>query len=580
MNDDLLKLQLKRIFTSRAGFLAIATLVSFAAAAVALQESSPQSSAAVYRGELMEDMANPAIAPTETIASIFDLPEKYRKKLLAPLTDLQKKPTLQERLARMERDRRDRSFLSPYWNNLGGLTRFNYHNLFPSQGLGLGGETALAGQTREKTEDKPARDRNAQTSASTHTETALLAQRNRPLNLTPTDVIALALAAEPEVKQTYLEWVAQHRDRATVESPSSSKAARESEPRWRTTTFFELGENLTIEIPTEAEINALPLNTTESKQVVSINPATVTTEQLIEDIQRLNFHANLENTVNNAIFAYRNLWIHQERAKIEQRALTTAKAIVERDKNLIETGKIKQSDRATGQEWVAYLEARLNEANKAADRAKGDLLNILQLDPNLPVAAIENLEIAVPEMNGEALQKFMFANRPDYLLSRLKVERAKLAFVRAENDRQLLDLEAHSGDNLEQKENQKAKTKTLEPESERSRIAAIEAQNNITNLEETLIFELNARLEDIAQTWQEMEVAKQARWLAERNLEIELGQHTFGHTDLLTLAQWQNECIKARNAELNAKVNYLNAIAQLDHAIGNTLNTWKIEFKI
>ncbi|MDY6781682.1 MAG: hypothetical protein SW833_03865 [Cyanobacteriota bacterium] len=584
MNYDLLKLRLKRLLASRAGFLALATLISFAAAAVALQEPSPPSSSSASKGEakIEEEVGEDAIASEEVSSSIFDLPQKYREKLLAPLNRPKKKPTLQERLAQMERDRRDISPLSTNRSRTSSRELFNYRNLFSSRSAAQGTKTTSNGQTQEKTQEKLIQKPSSPAAVSTHSEEALLGKRNRSLSITPVDAIALALAAESEAKQTYLEWVARHRNSGGEEGNSARASSQRSGRHFRTSTIFELGNNLALKIPTSGEnnnrgniqMNAFAPEASRRKESLLGSTENLTQEQLSEEIQRLNSQKTVEDAVTNAIFAYRNLLVYQEKVKIEQRALTTAKAIVERDKSLIETGKLSQSERATGQEWVAYREARLNEANKAADGARAALLSLLQIDPNLQVLAVENLEINSPKIEGERLQQFMFERHPDYLLSQLAVQQAQLSFDKAESERQSSNFDRRS-ENLA--DNQKQEDKTLEVENESSGIDAIEARDRLVSLEETLNSRLNARLQDVVQSWDAIEAAKQARSVAEKNLEVELGQRALGQSELLTLVEWQNEGIQARNAELNAKVNYLNAIAKLDRAIGNTLNTWKIE---
>jgi outer membrane protein TolC len=65
--------------------------------------------------------------------------------------------------------------------------------------------------------------------------------------------------------------------------------------------------------------------------------------------------------------------------------------------------------------------------------------------------------------------------------------------------------------------------------------------------------------------------------LSERQLEIERQKQRLGRGDgIFELVRLQNELVDARNAELNATIDYLNALTRLDQSLGTTLDTWQV----
>jgi outer membrane protein TolC len=74
-----------------------------------------------------------------------------------------------------------------------------------------------------------------------------------------------------------------------------------------------------------------------------------------------------------------------------------------------------------------------------------------------------------------------------------------------------------------------------------------------------------------------VQLAQQARELSERQLEIEREKQRLGRgSGVFEIVSLQNSLVEARNAELNATIEYLNALTLLDQTVGTTLDTWQV----
>ncbi|MET0114033.1 MAG: TolC family protein, partial [Limnospira maxima] len=62
----------------------------------------------------------------------------------------------------------------------------------------------------------------------------------------------------------------------------------------------------------------------------------------------------------------------------------------------------------------------------------------------------------------------------------------------------------------------------------------------------------------------------------ELNNEEEKIRLGVGNTSVVDLVRFQDDLVNAQNAELNAKIDYLNSLTELDRILGTTLERWDI----
>ena len=85
---------------------------------------------------------------------------------------------------------------------------------------------------------------------------------------------------------------------------------------------------------------------------------------------------------------------------------------------------------------------------------------------------------------------------------------------------------------------------------------------------------MTKNLQDIELNFKKVELSRQATKLAELQLsnEVEKIKLGFQGRRLLDLVDFQSKLNEAQNNELNAKIEYLNALTNLDKSLGITLD--------
>ena len=81
---------------------------------------------------------------------------------------------------------------------------------------------------------------------------------------------------------------------------------------------------------------------------------------------------------------------------------------------------------------------------------------------------------------------------------------------------------------------------------------------------------------DVEVGLRQIELARQALALAEEKIEIERSKLQQGLSSTYQLIQFEEDLVRAQNAEVDALVDYENALTALDRTLGTTLETWGI----
>ncbi|MFP4007506.1 MAG: TolC family protein, partial [Spirulinaceae cyanobacterium] len=433
-----------------------------------------------------------------------------------------------------------------------------------------------------------------------------------PLNLTLSDAIALTLANNRDIKNAYLERIAQRADLAVAENVFTPRLTPRVEGVItgtgndninQTTELLQLGANVAIKMPTGAEFGAQWQANAQSRggsgqgvsltftqpllrnAGVAVNTADVNIARLQAQFDVLDLRSTLSNTITETILAYRAVVQAQEQVKIQESALENAKRLFERDRALVEAGRIARVALVQSEARVARVEVDLVAARNNLEQTYLQLINLLDIDPQTPIIAIEQPTVEPPELNPEELREFMFANQPRLQQIQLAQQQAELALLKAEDNRRWnLDFQARYGETRDRRSDlraglvasQELGDRTRESEFQRSQVRLQQAQNNSIELQESLEIQLENRLRDVQLQYEQVQLALQALELAEQDLEIAQELRRLGRGNIREVIDLQQQLVNARNAELNAKISYLNARSRLDQTIGNTLNTWGV----
>jgi len=447
--------------------------------------------------------------------------------------------------------------------------------------------------------------------------------------LTLRNIVVLALENNTDIKNSYLERIAQKEYLAVAESTFSPKITpnisvqivrNEVGSHVANTGNFGLAAGIEIKIPTGCNftfswgtndpnllnsLDYIPTGNTFGQNFqlsftqpllkgagVKINQVPVAIAQRNEDGYIEDLKLTLINKITETSPAYRKLLQAQEQMKIQEDSLRKAKDILEINLALIQAGRIAPVDRFQSEAAVANQELSLLEAENQLESARLALVNLLNIDRNLKVVAVESLMAQPRLLDAEKLMQLALENRPDYVRSRLNQKIAELKLLQAEDNRRWnLDFNVNYGGNyntVSPELTQVSAGLTLkhtlgdrvpERDFQRSRINLLQAENSMENSRENLKVEVKNQIREVGFNFRQVGAAQEARQLSEQNLGIAQEKLKLGKSTIFEIVSLQNSLLSARNRELTAIINYLNALTLLDKTLGSTLDTWQVRIE-
>ena len=441
-------------------------------------------------------------------------------------------------------------------------------------------------------------------------------QEVRQLQLTLSDVVVLALENNRNIKNAYLERISQRQDLAVAEdefvpnfTPEVSfSVGRLESDRVTTDSNLGVGATVSVRIPTGGELsfswetNAQTSNLDDDglEQDLSlsfsqpllrgagiqVNRAPIEIARLTEQINILELELILSDTITDALVAYRELLRAQRQLEIEERSLELAQENLEITRVLIEAGEIAPVDIIQSETAVANQQVSLLTAQNNLEARRLELLDILDIENNRNIVSAEIPTAQSVALNLNTLKQLAFENRPDYLQAQLTREVTQLALLQAEDNKgwdlnlitTLNDVgndfsDLRAGLNLRREFGDL----TREQQFQRARVNRLQAENTFENLTDSLEIQVTDRIRNVNLLFSQVERAQQARALSERQLEIEREKQRLGRGDgIFQFVRLQEDLVAARTAELNATIDYLTALTQLDQTLGTTLDTWQV----
>ncbi|MGL4502313.1 MAG: TolC family protein, partial [Planktothrix sp.] len=443
------------------------------------------------------------------------------------------------------------------------------------------------------------------------------------VELTLNDVIILGLENNRTIKNQYLERIIQRQDLIVAEDKFNPDFTPSLSINWRDTrqgnstlmsNGLELSAGLVIKIPTGGELNMAWVgqrqqenNSGSERDVLRQNLALTFTQPLLrgagakvnradieiaritENINLLDLKSTLINKITEVIIFYRSVLQAQEQVKIDSQTLENAKKTVETTEFLIDAGRIARADLIAVQAQVAAQEIALLSSRNNLKQRRLDLLDLLDIDEDVNIIASANLEIQPPTLDIDRIRQSSLEHQPSYLKAKLALENAKTQLVIDENKRRWnIDLKTvvrHDPapniiDNRTELSAGLTFSKTLgdrsiERDFQRSRVNVLKAETDLKETMQNVNTEVTKNLQDIELNFKQVELSRRATKLAELQLSNEVEKIKLGFPGLriLDLVDFQSKLNEAQNNELNAKIDYLNALTNLEKNLGITLDT-------
>ena len=446
------------------------------------------------------------------------------------------------------------------------------------------------------------------------------------VELTLNDVIILGLENNRTIKNQYLERIVQRQDLIVAEDKFNPNFTPNLSINWSDITQgnstvmsngLRLSAGLVIKIPTGGELNMSWVGQRQQQNSQGsggsdrdvlrqnleltfkqpllrgagqrVNRADIEIARITETINLLDLKSTLIDKTTEIIISYRRVLQAQEEVKIDLQALENAKKTVENTQFLIDAGRIAKAELITVQSQVADQEIALLSSRNNLRQRRLDLLELLDIDEDVNIIASQNLEIQPPTLDIDRIRQSILEHQPSYLKAKLNLENAKTQLVIDENKRRWnIDLETvvrhdpapYANNNKTQLSagltfSKALGDRSIERDFQRSRVDVLKLENDLKETIQKVNTEVTKNLQDIELNFKKVELSRRATKLAELQLsnEVEKIKLGFQGRRLLDLVDFQSKLNEAQNNELNAKIDYLNALTNLEKNLGITLDT-------
>ena len=395
--------------------------------------------------------------------------------------------------------------------------------------------------------------------------------------------------------------LAEDRYRPTARLGASSRAARDDTPT------TDLSAETSLRVPTGGRItlrwskpvdggpDASDTYTVGFSQPLlrgrgAVDTAPLRRARLDEEGRVLAFRDTIVGVVDSTIRAWRGLTRAARELEIGEAALGRAQRQLEVNQALIRVGDMAPREILQSEADIANRELALVQARNGLTAANFALIDILDLESSVRVrpleAEAEAVERAVPGVE-EAIATAL-RNRLGYRRALLEAQAAKIGLEVAENERLWdlsfqVDATRRTGGGAEPTD-YGARLNLAIPLFDRGpRVSAIRARGDVLRAERALEEQrqqigiaVRQAVQDVEVGRRRSELARRARELTEQKLEIERLKLREGLSSSFRLTRFEEDLVRAQNAEVDAQVGYENALTALDRTLGTTLERWNI----
>ena len=333
----------------------------------------------------------------------------------------------------------------------------------------------------------------------------------------------------------------------------------------------------------------------------AVGTADIVTARRAERIGLLAFRSAVIGLVTRTVYAYRNVIRSMREVEIRKRSLQRARDRLAVNRVLIETGRMAEQEIVQTEADVAERELSLTEARDSLNDARLALIDILDIDSRTRIRPTEALRVDSREFNADRAVESALQHRPDYRQALLSIENAETALLVADDARKWeLDFASsasfgHSGRSLSEAYSRLdddyriglrlnipmgVDAGTARRNHERAVISLRQSRIRLAELRQSIDVEVRRAVRDVEVRFRRTELARQARVLAERKLEIEWTKLSSGLSTNFRLVRFEDDLVRSENNEIGAVIGYLNALTELDRTRGTTLDTWRIDIDL
>lgn len=310
------------------------------------------------------------------------------------------------------------------------------------------------------------------------------------------------------------------------------------------------------------------------------------------------------DNVTETIKRYRAYLRAIDEFEIDKRAIYKGRDDLAQTIALVEAGRRAKADIVERQRYLAQQEFNFQDQRNAVETERINFLRQLNMDTgtNLVPQDLYVLDIEPQDLPTiEELLSITFINNPTYLNELINFRNAELDYMVARNDTLWqLDFNAGISSSVSRsslgRSNENAwdfrdravnagltliipfnKLEGRKSALLNAKINLRNAKINLRKREQDLTASIKDFLRSIKKDIIQIKLAKINTMLSkkrvyQKRLEIEAGE-----SSSFELTGVQDDLISAEKAELDAKINLMNDIADLDNLLGTTLDTWNID---
>lgn len=330
-----------------------------------------------------------------------------------------------------------------------------------------------------------------------------------------------------------------------------------------------------------------------------VNTANLEISKLNTKLGHLSMRNTVAQVITSVVNAYWQVVLDKEQLEIARHALDRARQILEINQALVASGRMAELDTVQAEADVAQKEFSLDVADNTYQQAKINLLALLALPkfsdftPS-PIGDIEQIEIPL----GIAFD-LAESNRIEIAQAKISRSLAKVALVVAEDGKKWdLNLTGKAGSSNTRREIMDAikgvptdsntlsigvklviPFTSLAPEAEvvNAKGSLATAELSLAEIEQSVRVDTQNAVRDAVANYRQLQLAQKATALAERQLVVERDKLSIGRSSNFQVLSYQDTLRTAQLNEISARVGYLTALANLDLALGTTLDTWNVE---
>jgi len=337
---------------------------------------------------------------------------------------------------------------------------------------------------------------------------------------------------------------------------------------------------------------------------INLNKSRIIISSNNKEISRTRLRDKTIEMITTLHQIYWKLYLSQQILGVKRDSLQLARSLMERNKVLVEVGKLASIEVLRAKTGVASRE----EAVILAENAVRDVEDLLKETLDLPLQNQIVTLVDKPtfkefsQMKAEHYIIVAFENRPDYEEAKMHLKNLKVANQIAKNAMlPLFDIHASYGINATKGHHDESVhgldmggdyswlvgfkmeiplgNRWAKSNYQKSRLEIEKAETFIKSLEKKIELEIREALREIESSYKRISATQEARRLAEKNLEKEEERMTLGMSTSVDVLRVQEELAVTQSRETNAVVDYINSLNNLDKVIGTTLQTYEIEFQ-